>query len=169
VEINVRPTVFYPDEPGRDYITVRGFHMSHAASQWAAPTAEQPALIGTHWSKGWVIENNVISDAKCACVTLGKDRKTGHNVWINDLSKDGALHYNEVIIRALAAGWSREKIGSHVVRHNKIFNCEQAGIAGSLARYSARSPATIFTTSGSSASSQAPRWPASSFMPPSTS
>jgi hypothetical protein len=132
VEINVRPTVFYPDEPGRDYITVRGFHMSHAASQWAAPTAEQPALIGTHWSKGWVIENNVIGDAKCACVTLGKDRKTGHNVWINDLSKDGALHYNEVIIRALAAGWSREKIGSHVVRHNKIFNCEQAGIAGSL-------------------------------------
>lgn len=132
VEINVRPTVFYPDEPGRDYITVRGFHLSHAASQWAAPTAEQPALIGTHWSKGWVIENNVISDAKCACVTLGKDRKTGHNVWMNDLSKDGALHYNEVIIRALAAGWSREKIGSHVVRNNTIFNCEQAGIAGSL-------------------------------------
>ena len=25
VEINVRRTVFYPDQPGRNYITVRGF------------------------------------------------------------------------------------------------------------------------------------------------
>jgi hypothetical protein len=39
---------------------------------------------------------------------------------------------NEVIVRALEAGWSRENIGSHVVRNNVIFNCEQAGIVGSL-------------------------------------
>ncbi len=132
VEINVRESCFYPDRPGRNYITVRGFHMSHAATQWAAPTAEQIGLIGTHWSKGWVIENNVIRDSKCSCVTLGKDRATGHNVWMNNPKKDGATHYNEVILRALAAGWSRENIGSHVVRNNTIFNCEQAGIAGSL-------------------------------------
>jgi hypothetical protein len=37
-----------------------------------------------------------------------------------------------VILRALAAGWSRENIGSHVVRNNTIHNCEQAGIAGSM-------------------------------------
>ena len=60
------------------------------------------------------IENNVISDSKCSGITLGKDRATGHNVWSNDPSKDGAIHYNEVIVRALEAGWSREKIGSHV-------------------------------------------------------
>ncbi|QOY88336.1 right-handed parallel beta-helix repeat-containing protein [Paludibaculum fermentans] len=132
VEINVRDSCFYPAQPGRDYITVRGFHLKQAATQWAAPTAEQIGLIGTHWSKGWIIENNVISDSKCSCVTLGKDRKTGHNVWMNDPSRDGAIHYNEVIVRALAIGWSREKIGSHVVRNNTIFNCEQAGIAGSL-------------------------------------
>jgi hypothetical protein len=132
VEINVRDSCFYPDQPGRDYITVRGFQMSQAATQWAAPTAEQIGLIGTHWSKGWIIENNVISDSKCAGISLGKDRKTGHNVWINDPRKDGATHYNEVIVRALEAGWSREKIGSHVVRNNVIFNCEQAGIVGSL-------------------------------------
>lgn len=132
VEINVRDSCFYPDQPGRDYITVRGFTLKQAATQWAAPTAEQIGLIGTHWSKGWIIENNVISDAKCSCVTLGKDRKTGHNVWINDPSKDGAIHYNEVIERALAIGWSKEKIGSHIVRNNTISNCEQAGIAGSL-------------------------------------
>jgi hypothetical protein len=35
VEINVRRTVFYPDKPGRNYITVRGFTMRHAATPWA--------------------------------------------------------------------------------------------------------------------------------------
>lgn len=132
VEINVRDSCFYPDQPGRDYITIRGFHMAHAATQWAAPTAEQIGLIGTHWSKGWIIENNVVSDSKCTCISLGKDRKTGHNVWINDPRKDGATHYNEVILRALQAGWSRDKIGSHIVRNNVVFNCEQAGVVGSL-------------------------------------
>jgi hypothetical protein len=132
VEINVRESCFYPSEPGRNFITVRGFRMMHAATQWAAPTAEQIGLIGTHWSRGWIIEDNVISDSRCSCITLGKDRATGHNVWSNDPSKDGAIHYNEVIQRALKAGWSREQIGSHIVRNNVIFRCEQAGIAGSL-------------------------------------
>ena len=132
VEINVRDACFYPDTPGRNYITVRGFNMSQAATQWAAPTAEQIGLIGTHWSKGWIIENNVISDSKCTGVTLGKDRKSGHNVCINDPSKGGAQHYNEVVVRALQNGWSKDKIGSHIVRNNTIFNCEQAGICGSL-------------------------------------
>jgi hypothetical protein len=132
VEINVRDSCFYPDQPGRNFITIRGFRMSHAATQWAAPTAEQIGLIGTHWSKGWVIEDNVISDSRCVCVALGKERQTGHNVWTNDPRKDGATHYNEVILRALEIGWSRENIGSHIVRNNVIFNCEQAGIVGSL-------------------------------------
>lgn len=132
VEINVRDSCFYPDQPGRNYITVRGFRMCHAATQWAAPTAEQIGLIGTNWSKGWIIENNVISDSKCSGITLGKDRATGHNVWVTNPAKDGATHYNEVIVRALEAGWSRETIGSHIVRNNVIFDCEQTGICGSL-------------------------------------
>ncbi|MBE0659783.1 MAG: right-handed parallel beta-helix repeat-containing protein [Bryobacteraceae bacterium] len=132
VEITVRDSCFYPDAPGRNYITIRGFRMRHAATQWAAPTAEQPGLIGTHWSKGWIIEDNTISDSRCSGVTLGKERATGHNVWIRNPKKDGATHYNEVILRALEAGWSREHIGSHVVRNNTIHDCEQAGIAGSL-------------------------------------
>ncbi|MCK4747654.1 MAG: right-handed parallel beta-helix repeat-containing protein, partial [Bacteroidales bacterium] len=132
VEVNVRRAVFYPERPGNDYITVRGFTMEHAATPWAPPTAEQIGLIGTHWSKGWIIENNVISDSRCVGITLGKDRDTGHNVWSANRDKDGATHYNEVIFRALKAGWSREMIGSHVVRNNTIYNCEQAGIVGSL-------------------------------------
>src|ERR1022692_3610408 len=51
VEINVRDSCFYPDQPGRNYITVRGFYLSQAATQGAAPTAEQIGLIGTHWSR----------------------------------------------------------------------------------------------------------------------
>lgn len=132
VEINVREACFYPDKPGVNFLTVRGFIMDQAATQWAAPTAEQPGLIGTHWSKGWIIEDNVISNSKSVGITLGKDRSTGQNVWMNNPVKDGATHYNEVIFRALEIGWSKEKIGSHVVRNNVIFRCGQAGIVGSL-------------------------------------
>jgi len=89
-------------------------------------------MIGTHWSKGWIIENNVISDSKCSGITLGKDRKSGHNVWSNDRSKGGAQHYIEVIFRARRNGWCKDKIGSHIIRNNRIFNCEQTGMCGSM-------------------------------------
>ena len=36
------------------------------------------------------------------------------------------------INRALAKGWSKQRIGHHVVRNNHISHCEQAGIVGSL-------------------------------------
>ena len=64
VEISARRTVFYPDKPGINYITISGFHISQAATQWAAPTAEQVGMIATHWNKGWIIENNIIQRFK---------------------------------------------------------------------------------------------------------
>ncbi len=132
VEVTTRETCFYPDEPGRDFIIVRGFHMSQAATPWSAPTAEQVGLLGTHWSKGWIIEENVIRNSRCVGITLGKGRKTGHNVYIKDPETGGAVHYNRVIDRALKQGWSRETIGSHVVRNNTISDCGAAGICGSM-------------------------------------
>ncbi len=132
VEITVREACFYPGSPGVNYITVQGFVMQQAATPWAPPTAEQVGLLGTFWSKGWIIEDNVISDARCVGITLGKDRKTGQNVWSKNPSIDGATHYNEVIFRALREGWSKENTGSHIVRNNEIYHCEQAGIVGSL-------------------------------------
>ncbi len=132
VEINVRQACFYPGRPGINFITVKGFVMRQAATPWAPPTAEQVGLLGTHWSKGWIVEDNVISDSKCVGITLGKDRKSGQNVWSKNPCIDGATHYNEVIFRALKEGWSKETIGSHIVRNNEIFRCEQAGIVGSL-------------------------------------
>ncbi len=66
VEINVRQTVFYPQKAGVNYLTVRGFTLENAATPWAPPTAEQLGLIGTHWSKGWIIEGNVIRHSRCS-------------------------------------------------------------------------------------------------------
>ncbi len=132
VEISTRRTCFYPDKPGINYITIRGFHISQAATQWGAPTAEQIGMIATNWNKGWIIENNVISDSKCSGITLGKERGTGHNVWSADPSLDGSLHYIEVTFRTLRNGWSKDNVGSHIVRNNEIFNCEQTGMCGSM-------------------------------------
>jgi alpha-N-arabinofuranosidase len=127
VEINVRQTVFYPDQPGRNYITVRNFTMQQAATPWAPPTAEQIGLIGTHWSKGWIIENNVISHSICSGVALGKYG----DQWDNT-SANTAEGYVKTIDRALENGWNRENIGHHIVRNNIISHCEQTGIVGSL-------------------------------------
>ncbi|MBR5108531.1 MAG: hypothetical protein IK098_10875 [Bacteroidales bacterium] len=74
VEVNARPAVFFPELPGVNFITVKGFHLSQAAVNWAPPTAFQPGLVGPHWSKGWIIEDNVISNSKCSGISLGKDR-----------------------------------------------------------------------------------------------
>lgn len=127
VEVNVRRAVFYPDKPGRNYITVRGFAMRHAATPWAPPTAEQVGLIGTHWSKGWIIEDNTISHSTCSGISLGK-----HGDRYDNTSANTAEGYVKTIERGLARGWDRRTIGSHIVRRNNISFCEQAGIVGSL-------------------------------------
>uniref|UniRef100_UPI003216A134 NosD domain-containing protein n=1 Tax=uncultured Draconibacterium sp. TaxID=1573823 RepID=UPI003216A134 len=127
VEINVRKSCFYPEKTNINFITVRGFYMSQAATQWAPPTAEQIGLIGTNWSKGWIIENNVIRNSKCSGITLGK-----HGDEFDNTSENSAEGYVETIKRALARGWSKENIGSHIVRNNIISDCEQTGICGSM-------------------------------------
>ena len=134
-EISVRRTCFYPEKPGINYLTISGFHFSQAATQWGAPTAEQVGMISTHWNKGWIIENNVISDSKCSGITLGKERGSGHNLWsadIGNVNNDGNIHYIEVVFSVLRMDWNKEHIGSHIIRNNTIFNCEQTGICGSM-------------------------------------
>lgn len=127
VEINVRRTVFYPDKPGRNFITVRGFTLCHAATPWAPPTAEQVGLIGTHWSRGWVIEENVVRYSVCSGIALGK-----HGDAHDNTSANSAEGYVKTIERGLQNGWNRATIGHHVVRNNTISHCEQAGVVGSL-------------------------------------
>jgi len=127
VEINVRKSCFYPDSTNINYITISGFHMSQAATQWAPPTAEQIGLIGTNWSKGWIIENNVIRNSKCSGITLGK-----HGDKWDNTSENSAEGYVETIKRATERGWSKDNIGSHIIRNNTIYDCEQTGICGSM-------------------------------------
>ncbi len=132
VEINVRPYCFFPKETGRDYITVRGFTLTQASPQWAPPTALQEGIIGPHWSKGWIIEHNKVSESKCCGISLGKDISTGNNEWSELKFKFGTQREQEVIFRALHNNWDKEHIGSHIVRYNEIFECEQSGIVGHL-------------------------------------
>lgn len=126
-EINVRQTVFYPEKTGINYITVRGFTLRQAATPWAPPTAEQIGIIGPHWSKGWIIENNIVSHSTCSGISLGK-----YGDEFDNTSANSAEGYVKTIERATKFGWSRETVGSHLVRGNTISHCEQAGIVGSL-------------------------------------
>lgn len=123
VEINVRQSVFYPAQPGINYITVDGFTLEQAAAPWAPPTAEQIGLIGTHWSKGWLIQNNTIRYSSCVGLTLGKHGDEFDNTFDYFRSiREASENHN----------WNREHVGSHMVRNNHIYNCGQAGIVGSL-------------------------------------
>ncbi len=127
VEVNVRQTVFYPRQPGVNYLTVRGFILRNAATPWAPPTAEQIGLIGTHWSRGWIIENNSVRYSRCSGITLGKYG----DEWDNT-SANSAEGYVVTIQRALTNGWNGETVGHHIIRDNVISDCEQTGICGSL-------------------------------------
>lgn len=131
-EINVRKCCFYPDKPGRNYITVRGFEMAQAACPWTPPTADQPGLLGVHWSKGWIIENNRIHDAKCSGISIGKEASTGHNLCSRHHRKPGYQYQMEAVFRGLQIGWSKETIGSHIIRNNVIYDCGQNGIVGHM-------------------------------------
>ena len=132
VEINVRRSVFYPVVTGVDYITVRGFELAQAATPWAPPTADQPGLIGPNWAKGWIIEDNEIHDAKCSGVSIGKEITTGHNYFTKRHDKPGYQYQLESVFAARHIGWSRERIGSHIIRNNHIYDCGQNGIVGHL-------------------------------------
>lgn len=104
-EINVRESVFMPEEAGIDYITVDGFKFSHAASNWAPPSvALQSGSVGPRMGKAWVIENCEISDVRTVGIILGQS--------------PGADYRNI------------DSIGGHIVRNNIIRRCGQAGIAG---------------------------------------
>jgi alpha-N-arabinofuranosidase len=127
VEINVRQTIFYPQKTGINYITVKGFSMTQAATPWAPPTAEQKAIIGTNWSKRWIIENNDISYSICSGIALGK-----YGDKYDNTSANSAEGYVNTVERALQNGWNKETIGHHIVRKNVVSHCEQAGIVGSL-------------------------------------
>ena len=132
VEINVRKCCFYPDRIGINYITVKGFELAQAATPWSPPTAEQPGLLGPNWSKGWIIEDNIIHDSKCSGISIGTERSTGDHYRTKRRDKPGYNYQIEAVFSATHAGWSKETVGSHVIRNNTIYDCGQNGIVGHL-------------------------------------
>ena len=105
-EINVRESIFFPEIPCLKYITVDGFHIMHAAANWAPPTLEmQTGAIGPRVGKHWIIENCTIVNARCVGIILGPAP---------------GVDYSDI-----------EAFGDHIIRNNVIRRCGQAGIAGS--------------------------------------
>lgn len=133
VEINVRENCFYPSKEGVGYITLSGFTVKQAATQWAPPTAYQEGMVGPHWSKGWIIEDCEISDSKCSGISLGKYKQPNNdNKWLHWKFKDGTQTERDCICQAQREGWTKERIGSHIIRRCNIHDCGQTGIVGHL-------------------------------------
>ena len=133
VEFTVRPACFAPKKEGVGYITLSGFTVRMAATQWAPPTAYQEGMIAPHWSKGWIIEDCEVYESKCCGISLGKYKQKGNdNKWLHWKYKDGTQTERECICQAQAEGWSKETIGSHIVRRCNIHDCGQTGIVGHL-------------------------------------
>ena len=133
VEISVRKHGFYPSRTGVGYITLSGFAVCRAATQWAPPTAYQEGLVGPHWSKGWIIEDCEIAESKCSGISLGKYRQPENdNKWLLRKLKDGTQTERDCILQAWREGWRKENVGSHIVRRCEIHDCGQTGIVGHL-------------------------------------
>lgn len=135
VEISVRPQVFYPNKTGVNYITVKGFILENAATNWASPSAEQPGLIGPRWAKGWVIENNIIRNSRCSGISLGRPT-FGHSHHYQKLpprvypEPNGGQTEKQLLDYFENASWTKEEAGFHTIRNNQIYNCGQTGIVG---------------------------------------
>ena len=133
VEINVRRNCFYPSKEGVGYITLSGFRVTQAATQWAPPTAYQDGMVGPHWSKGWIIEDCEISNSRCSGISLGKYlQPNNNNKWTTKFTKDGTQTERDNIMQAQDEGWTKETIGSHIIRRCEIHHCGQTGIVGHL-------------------------------------
>ncbi|MDD6143351.1 MAG: right-handed parallel beta-helix repeat-containing protein [bacterium] len=133
VEINVRRNCFHPSQMGISYITLSGFTVRQAATTWAPPTAYQEGMIGPHWSKGWIIEDCEVSHSKCSGISLGKYlQPNNENKWTTRFCKDGTQNERDAICQAQLEGWTKENIGSHIVRRCNIHDCGQTGIVGHL-------------------------------------
>ena len=133
IEVNVRRNCFFPSKTGRNYITLDGFAVCRAACTWAPPTAFQDGMIGAHWSKGWVIENCEVFQAKCSGISIGKYLQPGNeNKWANGSRKSGTQNERDVICRAVNEGWDKDTVGSHTIRGCNIHDCGQTGIVGHL-------------------------------------
>lgn len=131
-EINVRKSAFRPFKMHTNYITIRNFEIANVATQWSPPTAAQTGMIDTHWSKGWIIENNRLYNAVCSAIAIGKEISTGDNLNTYRKDKPGYQYQIETVFKAANSDWNKETIGSHTIRNNVIHDCGQNAVVGHL-------------------------------------
>ncbi|MFE1930740.1 right-handed parallel beta-helix repeat-containing protein [Streptomyces sp. NPDC059474] len=127
VEVGIRGTAFKPAATNLNYITIRGFTLRNAATNWCAPTMGQWGLVSAYWCKGWVIEGNEIAYSRCCGIALGK-----YSDEYDGLRGTTEGYYLTISDAQDSGGWSFANIGGHVVRNNTIHHCGQTGIVGSL-------------------------------------
>lgn len=133
VEILVRRNCFMPEENGINYITVSGFDINKGATTWAPPAAYQDGLIGPHWSKEWIIEDCAVWGSRCCGISLGKYRDPENDMYFYTRHvKSPTQMERDAVCRGQYHGWTKERIGSHIVRRCHIHHCEQTGIVGRM-------------------------------------
>ena len=133
VEIAVRRNCFMPTEKYISYITLSGFNVNKAATTWAPPAAYQDGMIGAHWSKGWIIEDCDISGSKCCGISFGNySQENNDNYFFYKHVKSPTQMERDAVCRAQYDGWTKETVGSHIVRRCHIHHCEQTGIVGRM-------------------------------------
>ena len=118
-EINVRRQIFAPDAWGLGYITVRGFTMNQAAGTYSdfpsSPSRRQAGAVSVNGGLRWIIENNIILNARTIAVDIG----LGCDEWAGNRSGTTRTNFHDTA-----------KYGSHIVRDNYIGKAGQSGIAG---------------------------------------
>lgn len=64
----------YATSNGYDFSTpeARRLAFRDAGPNWASGNGEQLGVVGTHWSRGWVIEDCEVSGSSCVGISLGK-------------------------------------------------------------------------------------------------
>ncbi len=124
-ELVVRPACFYPLVEFRDYQTLRGLSFVNAGPTWGSASAQQVGVVGTHWSRGWVIEDCTVSGSSADGISLGKHG----DAWDN-AEPETAPAFVKTIKRAEARGMART--GHHTIRRCTITDCAECGIHGAL-------------------------------------
>ena len=133
VEILVRRNCFMPEENGINYITVSGFDINKGATTWAPPAAYQDGLIGPHWSRGWIIEDCAVWGSRCCGISLGKYRDPENDMYFYTRHvKSPTQMERDAVCRGQYHGWTKETVGSHIIRRCHIHHCEQTGIVGRM-------------------------------------
>ncbi|MBP5792271.1 MAG: right-handed parallel beta-helix repeat-containing protein, partial [Spirochaetaceae bacterium] len=133
VEILVRRNCFMPDKNGLNYITVSGFKICNGATTWAPPASYQDGLIAPHWSKGWIFEELEVCNSRCCGISLGKYRDKENDMYFYTKHlKSPTQMERDAVCRGQYHGWTKERVGSHIVRRCHVHHCEQTGIVGRM-------------------------------------